>query len=274
MRSSVKVVGAGLDALGNKAKSAMKGLLSAFNRTAGKAKSAGKKTGTGFATGMKGGLNKAVSYAKSTSNKVISALNKTAPKAKSAGQKTGKGYATGIKAGLNSAKATAASASKSVNTKLRSGRSGAYNAGAYISKGFAAGMKSCLGSIRSAATQIAAQAEKAIKAKAKIHSPSRVTMALGEYFGEGFANGIESMYRAVSRVSESMVSIPAIATPDMGLSYNGTLSEDYSYTNGGEYKFVIPFSIDGREFARAEAGYMQDELNRKETRANRKRGKA
>jgi hypothetical protein len=129
-----------------------------------------------------------------------------------------------------------------------------------------------LSAIRSAAEQIAAAAEKAIRARAKIHSPSRVTMALGEYWGEGFANGIESMYRAVSRVSESMVSIPAIATPDMAMSYNGALSEEYSYTGGGEYKFVIPFSIDGREFARAEAEYMQEELNRNEKRENRKRG--
>lgn len=229
MRSSVKVVGSGLDALGNKAKSAMNKLKSAFDNTASKAKSAGKKVGTGFTTGMKGGLKSATSAAKSATSKV--------------------------------------------KTTLRSGRAGAYSAGAYISKGFAAGMRSQLGIIRSAASQIAAAAENAIRAKAKIKSPSRVTMALGEYWGEGFANGIESMYRAVSRVSENMVALPNIATPDFAMAYGGELSDDYIYGGNASYEIVVPLDIDGREFAKATANYTQEELDKKLTRESRKRGR-
>lgn len=229
MQKSVKTVSAGLDALGSKAKSAMKSLISAFDNTASKAKNAGKKVGTGFSDG--------------------------------------------VKTGMNNAKAAALSGTVAVAARLRAGRPAAYSAGAYISKGFAAGMLSCLAVIRSAATKMAAQAEKAIRAKAKIHSPSKVTTALGEYFGEGFANGISEMYSKVQSVSERLVNIPAITTPDIAMAYGGELSSDYNYTGNQEYSFTIPFNIDGREFAKAEAAYMQDELNKKENRESRKRGK-
>lgn len=229
MQSSVKTVSAGLDALGSKAKSAMKSLINAFNDTASKAKSAGTKVGTGFSEG--------------------------------------------IKSGMNSAKAAALSGTVAVTASLRAGRPAAYSAGAYISQGFAAGMLSCLAIIKSAATQMAAQAEKAIRAKAKIKSPSRVTTALGEYWGEGFANGISDMYSKVQSVSERLVNIPEIATPNLAMAYGGELSSDYNYTGNNEFAFTIPFNIDGREFAKAEAAYMQDELNRKDNRESRKRGK-
>lgn len=218
------------------------------------------------------GLNALGSKAKSAMSKITSAFSNTASKAKSAGQKVGNGFSNGMKSGLNSASKQASTAVKQVNNTLKSGRSGAYSAGANISKGFAAGMKSCLGTVRTVAAQLAKEAEKAIKAKAKIHSPSRVTMALGEYWGEGFANGISDMYRSVQAVSEKLVSIPTIATPDFAMSYGGELSSDYNYTGNSEFSFTIPFAIDGREFARAEASYMQDELNRKEKRESRKRG--
>lgn len=177
-----------------------------------------------------------------------------------------------INVGLDALGAKAKSAMTKMVSEFRNTSSKAYSAGANISKGFAAGMKSCLGIVRTAAAQLAKEAEKAIKAKAKIHSPSRVTMALGQYWGEGFQNGIADMYKSVQAVSEKLVSIPAITTPNLAMSYGGELSSDYSYTGNSEFSFTIPFAIDGREFARAEASYMQDELNKKEKRESRKRG--
>ena len=228
MQKSVKVVGSGLDALGNKAKSAMNKLKSAFDNTASKAKSAGKKTGTGFADGMKSGFNSAVKNAKSMGGKVVTAINSAYP--------------------------------------------GIYAAGAFISTGLAQGMKSQLGVIRNVAAQMAKAAEKAVKAKAKIHSPSKVFSELGAYIGKGFANGIEGMQKVVARASEAMVAIPNIATPNFAMAV-GELSNDYSY-GGGAYEFTIPMEIDGREFAKATATYTQDELDKRQTRESRKRGKA
>ena len=82
-----------------------------------------------------------------------------------------------------------------VNQTLRSGASGARSAGAYVSQGFAAGMMSCLGSIEAAASRMVAAANRAIEAKAKIASPSKVTKELGGYYGAGWVNGIKDRYR-------------------------------------------------------------------------------
>lgn len=210
---------------------------------------------------------------------VDSSLKTIAKNAKSAEKsiKSMKSSVKVVESGLNAlgskAKSAALTAVNQINAKFRAGRSGAYSAGVYISKGLASGMKSCLSIVRNAASQLAQQAEKAIKAKAKIASPSKVSEKLGAYFGEGFAEGIASMQRKVSNISESLISIPQIATPNLAFGYSGGLSADYEYSRNANYTIEVPLNIDGREFARAEAGYMQDELDRNQTFKNRKLGK-
>ena len=103
MQSSVKVIQGGLDALGGKAKAAMRKLASAFDTTASKAKSAGQKVGTGFANGMQSGLAAAATQAQSTSNRVTTALNQAVGTAKTAGQGAGKGFTNSLKSGLSGA---------------------------------------------------------------------------------------------------------------------------------------------------------------------------
>jgi len=231
MQTSVKTVSSGLDALGNKAKNAMNRMTNAFDNSAGKAKSAGKKVGTGFTTGMK--------------------------------------------SGLNDANSTAATVVNQVNSRLRTGRSGAYSAGAYISLGFAQGMRSQLSAIRSAANQIVAASEKAIRAKAQIHSPSRLSGKLASYFGKGWINNILDMVNDAKKAAEQLISIPTIEAPNLAFAgaYGGELSADYEYTRNAEYHITVVSELDGRELARAEVSYMQEELNKRQTRENRKKGK-
>jgi hypothetical protein len=134
-------------------------------------------------------------------------------------------------------------------------------------------MLSQLAIIKSAAAQMAAAADKAVRAKAKIHSPSRVAEGLGEYWGEGYENGLLGMVHRVWDAAENLVAIPQIASPVLAGGYNGELSADYEYSRNARYTIQVPLSVDGREFAKAEAVYMQDELDRKQMRENRKRGK-
>ena len=49
-------------------------------------------------------------------------------------------------------------------------------------------------SVRAAAASLAAAADAAIQAKAKIGSPSKVTKKDGMWIGKGFVLGIKSMY--------------------------------------------------------------------------------
>lgn len=272
MNDSVDAVESGLDGLGSKAKDALNTLKNAFDDTASEAKSAGQKVGTNFSESMQSGLKSAVNNTKTTSNSMKTVFNSAANNAKTSGTNLGKGFSQGMKGGLNSAESAAKSATSSVNSTLRSGRSGAYSAGAYVSAGFAAGMRSELSEIRSAANAMVKAANKAIEAKAKIASPSKVTTKLGGYYGAGFVNGISDMVKDAWNAAQELVSIPQVATPQLA-GYGFEMSGDYDYIRNSEYVIEVPLSVDGKEFARATANYTQAELNNRQTRENRKRGR-
>lgn len=182
-------------------------------------------------------------------------------------------FGSSVKSGMNTAKSAASSGVKAVTAKLKSGSSAARTAGTMISKGFARGMRSCLGEIRSAANEMVKAANKAIEAKAKIKSPSRVTKALGSYYGEGYELGILGMVRDAKRAAEKLVSVPTASVPALAMAYEGGLSSECDYYRQNDYTIEVPLTVDGKEFARATARYSQEELNKRTTRDNRKKGK-
>lgn len=273
MRKSVKVVESGLSALGSKAKSSLNSLKEAFTGAATQAKTSGTNVGLNFATGMQPGLLMVVTKTQSTSQQLLVIFTATIAMAKTSGQMVGKGFSQGMKSGLSVAPSIASSAVSSVVSRLRSGYSGAYSAGAYISSGFAAGMRSQLSAIESAANRMVAAAENAIRTKAMIHSPSKLTDKLGSFFGEGWVNSILGYVRDARHAAEQLVTIPQVATPAFAGTYGMEMSGDYEYYRNSHYVIEVPLSVDAREFARATASYTQEELNRKQMRENRKHGK-
>ncbi len=254
---------------------ALKGVNSSMKSIAKNAKTTQKslKSMNDSVDAVESGLSALGDKAKSAMNSLKNAFDNTAKEAESAGKKTGTGFATGIQSGMLMAVSAASSGSSQVNTVLNSGYAGAFAAGAYISVGFAQGMLSQLAAIRSAAAQMAAAADAAVRAKAKIHSPSRVADSLGAYWGEGYIEGLKSMLSKAWRIAEEFVAIPQVATPVLAGGFNGELNSDYEYNSNAQFRIEVPLSIDGREFAKAEADYMQDELNKKDLRANRKLGR-
>lgn len=254
---------------------ALKGVNSQMKSIAKNAKSAKSslKSMQSSISAVESGLNALGSKIKSAMKKVVDAFDSTAGKAEASGRKIGTAFTQGLMSGLSQAPAVASMVSAQVSMALSAGQSNAYSAGAHISQGFANGMLSMLSVIRSAASKMAAAADKAVKAKAKIHSPSKVSTALGEYYGEGWVNGVLSKVKEAGVAAERLISIPSVATPDLAMAYSGELSSDYEYSRNGEYKIVVPLSVDGREFAKAEATYIQDEIDKRQTRNNRKQGK-
>ena len=190
-----------------------------------------------------------------------------------AGQQAGTGYAGGLQKGMTQGVAIAVKSTALVNAALMAGRSGAYSAGAYISQGFAQGMLSCLAIVQSAATRLAAAAEKAVKAKAKIHSPSKVADKLGSFWGDGFIGGILGMTSEAWAAAEQLVSVPNLAVPDLAMAYSGELSSEYDYYRSNEFTIEVPLAVDGKEFAKATATYTQEELNTRQRREDRKKGR-
>jgi phage protein len=221
------------------------------------------------------GLDALGNKAKSAVKSIVSAFDSGAGKARSSGQKLGDSAKEGVQSGLQPTQAIAIRTVSAVLSSLASGASGAYSSGYNIGIGFANGMSSTLGYIRSVAAQMAAAADAAVRAKAKIHSPSRVFAGLGVYVGEGFALGIESMSRKVTEATQSIVEIPTLST-DMRMRFSGAgdpeLSGDYSYNRNATYTIVVPVEYNGREAARVTAEFTQKKLESRESMKMRLKG--
>lgn len=237
--------------------------------------SSAAKAGAQFSKSLTNGMNSAansvqrgVSKITSSANKLISALTNIATQAMSR-------FNSALSSGASRATSTARSMSTSILSALNSTSSGAYSCGVYIGQGLAKGMASTLGYIRSVAAQMAAAADAAVRAKAKIHSPSRVFAGLGVYVGEGFALGIESMSRKVTEATQSIVEIPTLYT-DMRMRASGALdselSGDYSYNRNVTYTIVVPVEYNGREAARVTTEFTQKDLERRESMKLRLKG--
>ena len=76
--------------------------------------------------------------------------------------------------------------------------------GQYLVQGMTAGINAQLPSLETAVQALEAKAERAVEAKAKIKSPSRVWMQIGAYMGEGLAIGIHDSGDRVAVEAEGL----------------------------------------------------------------------
>lgn len=108
------------------------------------------------------------------------------------GQQTSQNLAQGISSGVGRATSAMNALMSAVRSAGMSGVSSMRSIGVYIGQGLASGMMASLGSVTAAANALVAQAERAVQAKAKIHSPSRLFRDnVGRYIAQGVAVGIE-----------------------------------------------------------------------------------
>lgn len=272
--AAVLVTAAGFVVLG----AGVKAVNSSMKSISKNAKSAEKslKSMQGSVKVVSSGLDAIGNKAKSAMKALISAFDNAAGKASASGKKVGSGFNQGLRVGMTSAVATSSAMTGTIVATLRAAQSGAYGSGVYIGQGLASGMRATLGTVRSVATQLAAAAEAAIRAKARIHSPSKVTDSLGRYYGEGWIGGLKRKLKESAKVARELVMIPELNKPELslaGIGANGTLKEEYEYRRNASYTIVVPVEIDGRETARVIAPYTQEELERMETRDNRRHGR-
>lgn len=253
MKSSLNIVNEGLDALGSKAKSAINSFIKSFSNAESKAKTAGRNIGNNINDGVKSGLNKLPS----TVNNAMNQFN------------------SGIRSGGNQAISSARSISSSISSALRSAGNSSYSSGRYIGQGLANGMRSMLGTVRSVAAQLAAAADAAIRAKARIHSPSKVSKKDGAYWGEGWVLGILSKVKDTRNAITELLYMPKMGTPALSLAgTNGlTLNDDYEYGEPNHtYTIYVISELDGKQVAKSTVVYTQKELEKLEKQNNRKHG--
>lgn len=175
-----------------------------FSAGAGAAKSAGSEIGGGFSTELLSGLGDTTSMTTQSMDDITSSMEKPAGTSKKAGKQTGTGYSNALKNGLNKAPSIASQAVSKVIARLNSGAAGARAAGTQISAGFAAGMSAYLSQIEAAASRMVSAANKAITAKAKIHSPSKVTEGYGKDYVAGFVKAIKKNTKNAAKAARSL----------------------------------------------------------------------
>lgn len=222
------------------------------------------------------GLDALGSKAKSAINTLVRQFSNAEGKARSSGNAVGNNFNNGVSNGMNRAVSTARSMSASTVVAMRSAGSGSYSCGVYIGAGLANGMASQVGRVRSVAAQLAAAAEAAIRAKAQIHSPSKVSDKLGSYFGIGWVNAISGKVKLARKAAAELVQIPELATiPDIGMNIRTSiddLNDDYEYTRNETYTIYVPVEVDGRQVAKATAKYTKEEIEQQQKRDLRKKG--
>ena len=160
------------------------------------------------------------------------------------GSRAGRETATNIAKGIRSGQGTNVSAMRSliqaISNTARSGSSTMRYAGAMIGQGLAQGMMSALGAVTAAANALIVQAERAAKAKAQIHSPSRLfENSIGRYIPSGVAvgidkntykveNSLDDMYGKISRFTSGAESIIGIGKTKLSKAVHSTSKYEQS----------------------------------------------
>jgi hypothetical protein len=121
------------------------------------------------------------------------------------GQQTAQNIAQGIRGGIGQSQGAMKALMNSVRSVGMSGVGSMRSIGSMIGQGLAQGMYSALGAVTAAADALVAQAERAARAKAKIHSPSRLFRdSVGRFLPMGVAVGIEKNTKYVDKAMVGM----------------------------------------------------------------------
>lgn len=121
------------------------------------------------------------------------------------GQQTAQNIAQGIRGGIGQSQGAMKALMSSVRSVGMSGVGSMRSIGSMIGQGLAQGMYSALGAVTAAADALVAQAERAARAKAKIHSPSRLFRdSVGRFLPMGVAVGIEKNTKYVDKAMFGM----------------------------------------------------------------------
>lgn len=206
-------------------------------------------------------------------NNIISAMSAAEARASTSGTAMGTKFTSGLKGSLSRSVSIARSSCNNIISAFNACQSKAQYCGQMIGQGLANGLRASEGSVRAAAASLAAAADAAIQAKAKIGSPSKVTKKDGMWTGKGYVLGLESMYSDVKRAAEKLLYLPLMSTPKM--AFGGVVSEmnaEYDYTSNAQLTVETPLYINDREFARATYRANQNEINRSSKLNERLRG--
>ncbi|WFD52852.1 tape measure protein [Lactobacillus phage CR191] len=167
---------------------------------------------SGVVSAVRSGMNRAAAAAKTGGAQISAAVRSGMSRAAAAARAGGAQISAAVRSALNQAIAAARSAAGAMQ-----------EAGVMIGQGLANGIRSQVGAVAAAANELVAQANRAARAAAQIHSPSRLFAEVGSFIGQGIAVGMDSTRGLISQSSRALINS---AYPGLNSSINssGSLS--------------------------------------------------
>ena len=225
-------ISAGAESAASAARGVSSRVVSAFRSSTGTAHSAGTAVMNSYRSGLSNAASGAVSAASSASNRAANAFRNGSGTASNSGRVLGNSFKNGLR-GVNASSA-AHSVAATGESGLRDYRGWYENAGRYVGYGFDDGLWSTRWTIYDTAETIATNAARRMRRVLRIKSPSRVTMEIGGYFGEGFAIGISDSAKTVSDAVTDMTAQSLDATKEaakfgenVGKAYGNAIGDGF-----------------------------------------------
>lgn len=258
-------LGTALPSLINKGVSLLLDLVSAIGQNLPQLIVTGLQAITNLINGLTSGQSNLANKAVSIAGKIIMAFVKALPQILTAGINLMVALLKGIVKGFASIPSAVMAKARQIPSAIKSGVGNLAGIGRDMIAGLWNGIKAKFDSVVAKVQALASKLPKAVKKVLGIGSPSKVFRQLGEWTGEGFALGIESMGKSVEQATLGLVSIPSMNAMGMG-------DLAYEYGTTASYEISVPLYINGREFAKATAGDMSTAINQRDTRKSRLRG--
>lgn len=168
------------------------------------------------------------------------------------------GLADGIRA-RQSAVLAAANRLAAAARQAMGDMDGAYDAGAQMAAGFQRGLSGRKSTVEAAARGLASAATDALRSTLQIKSPSRVTMRMGEFAGQGFeiglTNSMQTAVRSAGRIAGAMNLSPR-------MSAMAANAAETAGASGGAMR-PIYLNVDGRTLASVITDDMRTSMNRR-----------
>ena len=179
---------------------------------------------------------------------------------------------SGVKSGMSKVNSTVKSSLNSMYSTLNAAQSRTYQCGVFIGQGLAQGLRASEGQVRAAAASLANATDAAIRAKARIHSPSKVTTKDGRYIGMGLVNGLKDMYRKVQSVAYNLYQCTDYGSMSSFSIPGGSLNSEFDYSSNSEYTVIVPVQLEGKTIAKVTAPYNEKEAKKQQKISNRVKG--
>ncbi|EPE2439619.1 phage tail protein [Enterococcus faecalis] len=186
-------------------------------------------------------------------NILITSGNKMKNQGRIIGQQTAQNIAQGILNAIPMGSSAMISLMQAVLTAGMSNINGMRNIGLMIGYGLAEGMYASLGEVTRAANALVEQADRAARAKAEIHSPSRLFRDnVGRYISQGIAVGIEkdannaysAMDKLITGLMPNVTPEIALGTSKIGMASVGSQIVNNTTNQSQSYRPVFHFNIE------------------------------